>query len=164
MSELKAFPGMLNYYHRHLSNLSAILESLHELLRKGSKWKGQDRQKQSFRNAKMMLCSSKRLVHYDPSKLSVVSCDRFLYGIGTVISHTMPDGSERPIAYALRTLSAAERNYAQLEKEGLVVVFAIRKFHQYLYGHRVTIFTNHKPLLGLTGDKIALFLPSHYKN
>ena len=154
VSELKAFLGILNYYRRHLST---ILEPLHELLRKGAKWKWQDRQKQSFRNAKMMLYSSKLLVHYDPSKSLIVSCDAFPCGIGAGISHTMPNGSEKPKAYVSRTLiSAAKRNYAQIEKEGHFVVFTIRKFHQYLYGHRFTIFTVHKPLLGLIGENKAV--------
>ena len=96
MSELKLFLGMLNYCHIHLSNLSTILEPLHEVLRKGAKWKWQDRLKQSFRKAKRMLCSSKRLVHYGPSKPLVVSCNASPYGIGPVASHTLPDGSEIP--------------------------------------------------------------------
>ena len=134
---------MLNYYHRHLSNLSTVLEPLRELLRKRAKWKWQDCQKQSFRNPKMMLCSSKRLVHYDPSTPLVLSCDPSPYGIGAVISQTMPDGSGRPITYASRTLNAAQRNYSQTEKDRIVVFFAIKKFHHYLYGHRFTIFIDH---------------------
>ena len=83
------------------------MEPLRELLRKRAKWKWQDCQKQSFRNPKMMLCSSKRLVHYDPSTPLVVSCDPSPYGIGVVISQTMPNGSGRPITYTSRTLNAA---------------------------------------------------------
>uniref|UniRef100_A0A1X7US55 Reverse transcriptase domain-containing protein n=1 Tax=Amphimedon queenslandica TaxID=400682 RepID=A0A1X7US55_AMPQE len=58
----------------------------------------------------------------------------------------MEDGSERPIAYASRTLSSAERNYSQLEKEGLAIIFAVRKFHQYLFGCKFIIYSDHKPL------------------
>ena len=51
--------------------------------------------------------------------------------------------------YTSRTLSPAERNYAQLDKEGPVAIFGRKKFHQYLYGQKFKIFTDHKPLLGL---------------
>ena len=53
------------------------------------------------------------------------------------------DGPERPITYASRTLSLAEINYSKLEKEGLT---AVRKFHQYLYGRKFVIYSDHKPL------------------
>ena len=54
--------------------------------------------------------------------------------------------SKRPIAYASRTLSDAEKNYAQIEKEGLALVFGIRKF---IYGRHFTLVTDHKPLLAI---------------
>ena len=61
----------------------------------------------------------------------------------------MPDGSERPIGYASRSLNSAEKNYSQLEKEGLSCIFRVCKFHQYLFGHSFQLMTDHKPLLGL---------------
>ena len=65
----------------------------------------------------------------------------------------MEDGSERPIAYASRTLAAAEKNYSQLEKEALAIIFGLGKFHQYVYGRKFTIITDHKPLQGLFNEQ-----------
>lgn len=66
-----------------------------------------------------------------------------------MLSHIKPDGAERPIAYASRTLSKAEQNYAQIEREALAIVFGVRKFHQYLYGNKFTLLTDHRSLTSI---------------
>ena len=118
------------------------------LLSKDCKWTWGKRQMEAFNQAKGMLNSSDLLVHYHPSKELVLSCDALPYGLGAVLSHII-DEKEKPISYASRTLSSAERNYAQLDKKGAAVIFGIKKFHQYLHRQRFKIFTDHKPLLGV---------------
>ena len=59
------------------------------------------------------------------------------------------DGVEQPVACTLRTLSAAEQNYAQIEREALGVIFGAKWFNQYLYGHEFTLATVHCPLCTL---------------
>jgi len=51
-----------------------------------------------------------------------------------------------------RTLNKAEKNYSQLEKEGLSLVFGIKKFYPYVFGRSFELVTDHKPLLGLLGE------------
>ena len=58
----------------------------------------------------------------------------------------MDDGSENPIAFISRTLSPAEKKYSQLEKEGLAIIFAVKKLHQYLSGRKFKIYSDHQPL------------------
>ncbi|XP_021370583.1 uncharacterized protein K02A2.6-like isoform X2 [Mizuhopecten yessoensis] len=149
VKELQAFLGMLNYYACYLPNISTVLAPLHMLLAKETDWKWGKREENAFVKAKELLQSDTVLVHYDPKKKLVLSCDASPYGLGAVLSHVEPDGKERPIAYASRSLAPAEKNYSQLDKEGAALIFGVKKFHQYLYGRTFTIYTDHKPLLGI---------------
>eukprot|EP00731_Ephydatia_muelleri_P017266 Em0010g364a len=123
---VKVLPG------KFLPNLSSVLAPLYTLLQKGSSWKWEKEQKDAFFKAKQMLTSAKVLILFDPKKELLLASDASPYGIGAVLSHRMEDGSEKPIAFASRSLSQAERKYSQLEKEGLAVVFGVSKFQLYL--------------------------------
>ena len=50
------------------------------------------------------------------------------------------------MAYASRALTETEQRYAQIEKEMLAIVFSLEKFHQYTYGRKVQVESDHKPL------------------
>lgn len=50
------------------------------------------------------------------------------------------------VAYASRALTETGKNYAKIERELLAIVFSVRKFHQYVYGVRVDVQSDHKPL------------------
>ena len=86
----------------------------------------------------------------------MLAVDASSYEVGAVISHMLPSGKEKPIAFASRTLIRSEENYAQLEKEALALVFGINKFHQFLYGRRFTLLTNHKPLTTILGSHTGI--------
>jgi len=73
-----------------------------------------------------------------------------------VVSHVFPDKTEHPIAYASRTLTSTEKNYPQIEKEALVLVCGVKKFHQFLYGCHFILVTEHKPLTTILEPKKGL--------
>ena len=87
-----------------------------------------EKEEQAFQQSKYLLNSSNLLIHYDPENPMVIACDASPYGLGAVLSHIMPDKSERPIMFTSRTLTNAERNYSQIEKEVLAIIFAVKKF------------------------------------
>ena len=152
VTELKSFLGLLSYYSRFLPNVSSTLSPLYSLLQANQRWFWGEKQQAAFEAAKDLLESSTLLVHYDPTKKLILACDASPYGVGAVLSHKMEGGSEKPITFASRTLAPAEKNYSQLEKEGLAIIFGVKKFHTYLYGRHFEIYSDHQPLYQLFSE------------
>ena len=113
---------------------------------------GGKKEEETFQKSKSLLNSTDILIHYDPEKPMIIACDASPYGLGAVLSHIMPDKSERPIMFTSRTLTNAERNYSQIGKGALAIIFAVKKFHQYIYGQTASIQMDHEPLLGLLAE------------
>ena len=154
MSELKSYLGPLNYYGKFLPNLATTLHPLHDLLQKDRPWKWTEACERVFVKSKKQLQDSPLLVHYDVKKSLRLACDASPYGVGAVISHVMKNGEEKP--FASQTLTASERNYSQIEKEALSIVFGVKRFHSYLYVRRFTLLTDHQPLVTILGPKTGV--------
>lgn len=144
---------MLNYYSKFIKNYATIVNPLYKLLQKNVKWDWSPECENAFSNAKNSLKSREVLTFYNPNLPIKVTCDASPTGVGAVISHILHDKSERPIAFASRSLSTAEKNYSQLDKEALALIFGVKKFHQYIFGRHFTLETDHKPLVYIFGNK-----------
>lgn len=81
------------------------------------------------------------LKYFDSTQPTELQCDASETGLGATLTQ-----HGQPVAYVSRALSATERNYAQIEKELLAIVFGLERFHQYTYGRRITVESDHKPL------------------
>ena len=127
---------------------------LRDLLSKTSQWLWGNSQK-----LKQLLSSQPVLALYDPRRRTTISADASSYGLGAVLLQVQEDGSKKPIAFALRTLSNTEQKYAQIEKEGLATTWACERFQDYLIGLEFHIETDHKPLVQLFSSKNLDELP-----
>uniref|UniRef100_A0A5S6QND2 RNA-directed DNA polymerase n=1 Tax=Trichuris muris TaxID=70415 RepID=A0A5S6QND2_TRIMR len=153
MPSLRSFLGLLSYYGvfvREMRNLRAPLDNL---LKKETTFVWSTTCQAAFDKAKLILQSNLLLTHFDPTVDVVVAADASNNGLGAVIFHRFPDGKEKPIAHASRSLLPAEKNYSQIEKEALALVFAVEKFHRFVLGRRFTLLTDHQPLLAIFGTK-----------
>lgn len=153
VDELKAFIGVISYFNKFIPNAASMLKPLYELLEKNKKWYWTAACDSAFDKVKKVLLESKFLIHFDANKALKIKSDASPYGVGGVLCHVLESGEEQPIAFASRTLNKAERNYAQIDKEALAIVFCLQKFFKYVYGLHFILETDHKPLTYIFSKK-----------
>ncbi|KAI5743861.1 hypothetical protein M8J77_022987 [Diaphorina citri] len=146
-SEVRAILGLINYYGRFFKNLSALLYPLNRLLQDRVPFEWNSDCEKAFKLVKSRIQSDDVLCHFDPKLPITVASDSSSYAVGAVISHIFPDGTERPIQFASQTLTKTQQKYSQIDKEAYAIIFAIKKFFQYLYGRRFVLICDHKPLV-----------------
>ena len=126
VTKLQAFLGLASYYSIYIPKMYKLRAPLNELLKKGKKWCWTKECEKAFQEIKKCLLSDLALTHFDPKKELIVASDASDYGVGAVLLHRLADGSTIPIAHASRALLPAERNYNQIEKESLSIIYAIK--------------------------------------
>ena len=149
---LRSFLGMVSYYGQFIDGMHKLRAPLDELLKKDVTWVWTSECARVFKEMKSILSSDLNLIHFDPNEEIVMAADASEKGIGAVLMHKV-NGRLRPVAHAARALKPAERRYSKIEKEGLGLVFGVKKFHRYLFGRNFTMQTDHKPLLSIFGSK-----------
>ena len=124
-----------------INNMSELLTPLRELTHKDIHFDWTSSHEQRFIQIKNTLCRTTSLAYYDPTLPTVIQVDASGNGLGAVLLQ-----NERPICFASRTLTPAEKRYANIERELLAVVFGCERFHHFVFGIDFTIESDHKPL------------------
>ena len=138
---IKRFCGVVQYMAKFLPDMANLLEPIRALTRKDVVWNWSSDCEKAFQEIKCKLTKAPVLAYFDANKDVVLQVDSSQYGIGAVL---LQDG--KPVEYASRLLTSSERNWAQIEKEALAILFGLERFDQYTYGRAVTVQNDHKPL------------------
>ena len=133
-------------------------QPLRELLSNKKAWLWGPQQDRAFQQIKEELTKPTTLIIYDPGAETKISADASSFGLGAVLLQ-QSEGLWKPIAYASRSMTQAERRYAQIEKEALAITWACQRFSDYVLGRRFTIESDHKPLIPLLNTKHLDALP-----
>lgn len=152
VQELKQFIGFASYYRRFIPKFAEIASPLHRLTQKSVEFGWTIECQKAFEELKQRFTKAPVLAfpRFDvPFRLYTDASD---YGIGAVLSQKQ-DGAERVIAYASRQLTKTERQQPTTEKEALAMIWSIKQFRQYLFGHKFVLITDHQPLKWLKSLK-----------
>ena len=90
---------------------------------------------------KSSICKETTLAYFDRDKEYVIQVDASGKGLGAVLLQ-----DKKPIVYTSKSLTDAEKRYANIERELLAVVFGAERFHTYVYGKEFTVESDHKLL------------------
>lgn len=142
--ELRALIGFVNYYARFFPKLAEIMYPMNNLLKKEVDFHWCRKCERAFAEIKREMTSERVLAHYNPELPLVLATDASNYAVGAVLSHIYPDGTERPIQYASQTLSPTQQRYPMVDKEAYAIIYGVRKFYQYVYSRKFTLFTDNK--------------------
>ena len=161
--DLQRFLGMVNYLAKFVPNQSQTTTPLRDLLKKDVHFDLQQPQLDAIAELKRLVTSPPCLRFFDPNLPSRLKPDASSDGLGALLKEN--HGSEEsprwfPIAYTSRALLPYEKNYAQIEKETLSIVFGTERFHKYLYGHHFTVFNDHQPLKSIFNKSITQCPPT----
>lgn len=160
--ELHSFIGAIGFYMKFVKSMSALRAPLDHLMKKDVDFEWTRSCQEAFDKFKEVLQSDLLLMHYNPDLPITIATDASQYGIGAVAYHTLPDGSLKAFYHASRRLTTAESKYSQIEKEALGIVFAVKKFHVYVWGRKFCIQTDHRPLLAIFSPERGI--PQHTAN
>ena len=154
---VRSFLGLAGYYWRSIPDFSMVVVPLTQLTRKGQPDKVNFNQlcHGAFMQLKAVLMTQPVLKVANPQQPFILQTDVSEFDLDAVLSQKGEDGEEHPVAYASRKLFLKEMNYSVIEKECLVIVWALAHFTVYLEGQQFALQTNHQPLAWLQRMKNA---------
>lgn len=150
VTEMQSFLGMVTYIAAYIPNLSEHTAPLRQLLHKDIAFQWNPEQQSAFDNLKELICSANALSYFDPKKPVVIQVDASQRAIGAALTQ-----QDKLIAFASKSLSNTEQNYANIERELLACVFGAERFHTYLFGKPFMIQSDHKPLEMITKKTLS---------
>ena len=143
--------GMVNYLQKFSPSLSTVAAPLRQLLKDDVPFRFDEATHgEALTKFKKLIIEAPVLKYFSAEDETSLQVDASQEGLGACL---MQFG--QPVAYASRSLSCAERHYAQIEKEMLAIVYGLNKFERYTMGRTVTVQSNHKPLEQIQNKSLA---------
>lgn len=154
VAELRSFLGLVNHLGQYIPHLATVTERLRLLTKKDTRWTWEKEHNDSFEEVRRLIIQDiKQHGFYHPNLQTRLYVDASPVGLGAVFTQIQKSGKEQVVQYAAKSLSAAEKNYPQYQREALAAVWAIEHFSHFLLGKQFTLYTDNKAVEYLLGGK-----------
>ena len=148
--QIMSFLGMTNYYRNFIGDYAVIAKPLTDLLSEKAEWKWSENEDSAFEKLKKKLKEAPILIYPDFEKEFFVFTDASDYAVGSALCQ-VKNNKFFPIGYQSKKLNGTQQNYSTLKKEALAIKLALAYYRTIIFGHRVTVFTDHRPLISVFG-------------
>ena len=157
IKNLQSFLGLANYYRKFVANYSDHARPLTSLV-KGQNIKGartsppvewNSEADIAFNYLKDKLSEDIILPYPDFSLPFELAADASDYCVGGSLSQRCPKGLSRPLLFFSAKFSPVQLNYSTIEKECFALIYGLRVSRPLIYGHHVTVTSDHAPLTWL---------------
>ena len=152
VTQVRQFIGLASYYRRFIEGFAKTAEPLHQLTKKDREFVWTDHCQDALDTLKRKLVEAPVLVYPNFDIGFVLETDASYQGLGAVLSQKLEDNLLHPVSFSSRALSPSEKNYSVTELETLAVVWAVKHYRAYLYGHDVKIVTDHSAVKALLAN------------
>ncbi|GFU83741.1 retrovirus-related Pol polyprotein from transposon 297 [Trichonephila clavipes] len=141
-TEVTRVLGLMIFLSKFIPNVSKVTALLRKIIHKNVEFNWGKEQELSFVNIKELLAKAPILKVFSVDDEIVIQCDSSKDGLGSCLIQ-----KGQPVSFVSRSLINSEKNYAQIEKELLAIVFSFEKYHNFVYAHKVVVQSDHKPLM-----------------
>ncbi len=153
--DLKGFVGLVSWLRKFVPELNRHLSVFRPLQRDRTPWVWTETESQAFQAVKETMKNITPLMMIRQGEPMILSVDASSYGLGAALLQLDTEGNERPVFFASRLMTDTEREYPQIDKEFLAIVWAMERLDAFVYGQEVRIRTDHRPLLGIMKKPMA---------
>jgi len=146
--------GFFSYFREHIPNFAEIAKPLTDLTAKrvAAKITWRSDQQEAFDELKRLLYKATiELLHIvDFSKPFDLFVDKSSFAYSAVLTQTNAEGVSVPVAFSSMKLTDTQQRWSTIEREAYAALMALKKYRSWLLGTKVTVHSDHNPLLYVT--------------
>jgi len=148
--QLRQILGALGYYREYIPHYAEIARPLTDLTRDcvpcrlGKLWT--EECQRALDSLCQQLTSHRVLRVPSEGQPFILHTDSSGKAVGASLGQLDQGGVEQPLAFASQKLTPAQQVWSTIEREAYAVIWALNKYRDLIFGHRVTVYCDHNPL------------------